>query len=86
VKTDPSSSGLAERGCEHQTRRSGLLETRSLGQIDLEPIALALIATGHLGAGVAKMFLHVRLFDPRGGGEAGAQRMAAKGALAFALG
>ena len=86
VKNDPSSSGLAERDCEQQPCRSGLLETRGLGQIDLEPIAFALISASHLGARVAEMFLHMGFFDLRRGGEAGAQRKAPKGALAFALG
>ena len=56
-----------------------------LGEIDLEAVALALIAAGHFGAGVAEVLLHMRLLDLRGGGEAGAQRVAAEGALAARL-
>ena len=62
------------------------LQPRRLGEIDPEPIAFALIAAGHFGAGVAEVLLHVRFLDLRRRGEAGAQRMAPKGALAFALG
>ena len=62
------------------------LQPRGLGEIDLEPVAFALIAAGHFGAGVAEVLLHMRFLDLRRGGEAGAQRMAAEGALAFALG
>ena len=57
-----------------------------LGEIDPKAVAFPLIAAGHFGAGVAKVFLHMRLFDLRRGGEAGAQGMAAEGAFSFALG
>jgi hypothetical protein len=39
----------------------------------LEPVALALVAAGHLGAGVAEMFLNVGFLDLGGGGEPGAE-------------
>ncbi len=55
------------------------------GEIDLEPVALALIAAGHFRAGVAEMALDMCFFDFRGAGEAGAQRMAGKRQLSFAL-
>ena len=57
-----------------------------LGEIDLEPVAFALITPCHFSAGVAEVALDMGFLDLRRGGEAGAQRMAPKGALAFALG
>jgi len=60
-------------------------QPRRLGQVDPEPIAFPLIAAGHFGAGVAEMALDMRFLDFRGAGEAGAQRMAGKRQLSFAL-
>ena len=62
------------------------LEAGRLGEVDLEPVAFALVAAGHFGAGVAEVFLHMRLFDLGGRGQTGAQRMAAEGEPPFALG
>ena len=62
------------------------LEPRGLGEIDPKAVAFPLVAAGHFGAGVAEVLLHMRLLDLRRGGEAGAQRMAAEGAFALALG
>ena len=52
----------------------------------MEPVALALVAAGHFGAGVTEMFLDVGFLDLGGGGEAGAQRMAAEREPPLALG
>ena len=62
------------------------LEAGRLGEVDCEPVAFALVAPGHFGAGVAKMLLDVGLLDLGRGGQAGAQRMAAEGKPALALG
>ena len=62
------------------------LEPGRLSEIDLESVALALVAPGHLSAGVAEMFLNVGLLDLGGGGEAGAQRMASEREPPLALG
>ncbi len=78
VKNDPSSSGLAERICEDRTCRSDHLETGGLGRIDLESIAVALIAACHFGGGVAKVILDIGFLDLRRRGEAGPPRMAAE--------
>jgi hypothetical protein len=51
------------------------LQPRGLGEVDPEPVPLALVAAGHLGTRVAELFLHVAFVGLRGGGEAGAQRM-----------
>ena len=57
-----------------------------LSKVDLEPVALALVAAGHFGAGVAEMLLNVGFLDLSGGGEAGAQRVAAEREAPLALG
>ena len=62
------------------------LEAGRLGEVDREPVAFALVAAGHFGAGVAEVLLHVGLLDLGGRGEAGAQRMAAEGEPPLALG
>ena len=62
------------------------LQPGRLRQIDLEPIALALISAGHFGAGVAEMLLNVSLLNLGGGGEAGAQRVAAERQATLAFG
>ena len=62
------------------------LQPRGLGEVDCEPVAFALVAAGHFGAGVAEMPLDVGFLDLRGGREAGAQRMAAEGEPPLALG
>ena len=54
------------------------LKPSRLCKVDREPVALALVTTGHFGAGVAQMLLNVGLLDLGRGGEAGAQRMAAE--------
>ncbi len=41
-------------------------------QVDAKPIAAALVAAGHFGAGVAELSLHVAFLDFRRRGEAGA--------------
>ena len=56
-----------------------------LGEIDAEPVAPALVAAGHLGAGVAELLLDVALVDLGGGGEAGAQRMSGEFLLPLRL-
>jgi hypothetical protein len=43
---------------------------RGLGEIDFEAVAFALVAAGHLGAGVAEMLLPMGFFDLGRGGEA----------------
>ena len=62
------------------------LQPGRLSEIDLESVALALVAAGHFSAGVAEMFLNVGLLDLGGGGEAGAQRVAAEREPPLALG
>ena len=62
------------------------LEAGRLCEVDFEPVAFALVAAGHFGAGVAEVFLDMGLFDLGGGGETGAERMAAEGEPPFALG
>ena len=52
----------------------------------MESVALALVAPGHLSAGVAEMFLNVGFLDLGGGGEAGAQRVASEREPPLALG
>jgi hypothetical protein len=44
-------------------RRQTGLQPRRLGEVDAESVSLALVAAGHLGAGVAKVFLDVTLID-----------------------
>jgi hypothetical protein len=56
-------------------RRQTGLQPRRLGEVDAESVALALVAAGHLGTGVAQLLLHVAFIDLRGGGETGPQRM-----------
>ena len=55
-------------------------------QIDPESVASSLIASGHLGAGVAELLLDVALVDLGRGGEAGAQRVAGEKGRALGLG
>ena len=62
------------------------LQPCSLRKVDREPIASALVAAGHFGAGVAEMLLDVGLLDLGRGGEAGAERMAAERQPPLALG
>ena len=62
------------------------LKPRRLGEIDAEAVAAALVASGHLRRGVAELFLHPAFVDFRGGGQAGAQRMAGEFPLSVALG
>jgi hypothetical protein len=62
------------------------LQPRRLSEINLKPVAFALIPAGHFSAGVAEMPLNVGLFDLGGGGKAGAERMAAEREPPFALG
>src|ERR1700722_2782285 len=56
-----------------------VLEAGRLGEVDFEPVAFALVATGHFGAGVAEMVLDMGLLDLGRGGQSRAPRMAAKG-------
>ena len=60
-------------------------QPRSPGEIDLEPVAFALMSPGHFGAGVAEVFLHMHFLDLRRGGEPGAQGMAAEGEATLAF-
>jgi hypothetical protein len=62
------------------------LKPRRLGEVDFEPVAFALVAPGHFGAGVTEVLLHMRLFDLGGRGETSAQRMAAEREAPLALG
>jgi hypothetical protein len=43
--------------------RQTVSQPRGLGEVDAESVSLALVAAGHLGAGVAEMFLDVTLID-----------------------
>src|ERR1700722_9720539 len=61
------------------------LKPRGFGEFDLEPVAFALVAAGHFGAGVAEMLLDMGLLDLGRGGQAGAQRMTAEGDPPLAL-
>src|ERR1700733_5045128 len=54
------------------------VKPRRLGEVDREPIAFALVASGHFGAGVAEMLLDMGLLDLGRGSQAGAERMAAE--------
>lgn len=62
------------------------LKSCRLRQIDPEPVPSSLIASGHLGAGVAELLLDVALVDLGRGGEAGAQRVAGEQGRALGLG
>ena len=63
----PELLGKGEHECvaEHRalTVDPGWLQPGRLGEVDAESVALALVAAGHLGTGVAEMFLDVTLID-----------------------
>src|SRR3984957_160991 len=61
------------------------LKPRGFGEVDLEPVAFALVAAGDFCAGVAEMLLDMGLLDRGRGGQAGAQRMATEGDPPLAL-
>jgi len=47
-------------------------QPRRLGQVDAEPVTPALIAPGHFGAGMAKVFLDMAFIDLGAAGKTGA--------------
>jgi hypothetical protein len=51
-------------------KSSTILETSCLGQIDAEPLAVALVATRHSRARMTELFLRIALVDRGGRGEA----------------
>ena len=53
-------------------------ESGGAGEVYPEPVAAALVAAGHFGAGVAEVLLDVPLVGLSGRGKAGAQRVPGK--------
>ena len=62
------------------------LQPCRLREVDAESVPAALVAAGHLGAGVAELLLDVALIDLGRGGEAGAQRMSGEFLAPLAFG
>src|ERR1700733_9032734 len=83
-KANPSRRTTCGRAGQGASRSP--LKPRGFGEVHLEPVAFALVAAGHFGAGVAEGVLHMRLFDLGRRGQTGAQRMAGEGEPAFSLG
>jgi hypothetical protein len=78
--------GLAHIPLPASQRTDWHLQSGRLCEVDCKAVALALVAAGHFGAGVAEMLLNVRFLNLGGGGEARAQRMAAERQPSVALG
>ena len=49
------------------------LQSRRRGEVDPKTVATPLVLAGHLGAGVAKLLLHITLINLGRGSQAGAQ-------------
>lgn len=54
-------------------KREGFSEPGRLSEVDPETVATPLVLAGHLGAGVAKLLLHITLINLARGSQASAQ-------------